>query len=68
MKYVSKVNADVVVKAEKVKKDTTITTAEYGEILVAKGNYILTHVGKDFKGQQISISANQLEVYYEPVK
>ena len=64
MKYAFKLETSIVVDVEKVKKDTTITHAEYGDILITKGNYILTKPD----GSQVGITATDLELQYKPVK
>lgn len=64
MKYALKSNLDNAVDVKEVKKDTVIKHAEYGDILVTKGNYVLTMPD----GSQVGITPTDLELQYKPVK
>lgn len=65
-KYISKSVPRVVVEAVEVKKDTTINSPIYGDILVTKGNFILTHVDGDQQGMQAGTTPQDLDALYEP--
>lgn len=64
MKYASKLYPELEVDIKEVKKDTVLKSAIYGDILITKGNYILTFQD----GQQVGINKADLEVQYEPAK
>ena len=63
-KYALKENADYVVEAEKAKKDTVIKTKQYGDILVTKGNYVMTLPDKT----QVGITETDLALFYDIAK
>lgn len=65
-KYISKSVPRTVVEAVEVKKDTTIKSPEYGDILVTKGNFILTYADGDQQGMQVGSTPQDLENLYEP--
>lgn len=62
-KYQLKSNDKMLIKAEQVKKDTTITT-QWGDALVTKGNYIITYED----GSQVGMAEQDLVAQYKPVK
>lgn len=64
MKYALKLDSNYVVEAKEVKKDTVIKSETYGDILVTKGNYILTLPDKS----QVGCTPSDLELQYQPVK
>lgn len=65
--YGTSEDESVKVEFEQVKKDTTITTAD-GDVLVQKGNYIVTHVDELRKGKQFAITPDDFNRRYKPVK
>lgn len=67
MKYVHKQDKNRVVTVKEVKKDTVIKSAEYGEILVTAGNYILKSEDGN-TGSEVGITPGDLELWYKPVK
>lgn len=57
-------NDKIEVTADKVKKDTTIKSPTYGEIIITAGNYVLT----DSEGNQVGITESDLNLHYDVKK